>query len=293
MSETSSESSDLLISKSQDHLQSFSFEVVTTDEKGSIVKRSKQQAKYFEEDLGNGVKLQMVQIPGGTFLMGSPESEKDRKSNESPQHEVTVAGFFMGRYAVTQAQYQAIIGSNPSNFKGENRPVEQVIWDDAVKFCQALSEKTKKGYRLPSEAEWEYACRAGTTTPFYFGESITPDLVNYHGNYPYASAPKGQDRQQTTDVGIFPPNSFGLYDMCGNIMELCQDYYHNNYNGAPTDGSPWTNTNIEGFSSVRGGAWGGGATYCRSANRIGLALSARIGIELRRIVGFRVVVVIA
>jgi formylglycine-generating enzyme required for sulfatase activity len=134
----------------------------------------------------------------------------------------------MGKYEVTQAQYQAIMGNNPSNFKGEKRPVEQVSWNDAVKFCEELSKKTGRAYRLPSEAEWEYAARAGTDTPFHFGETITTDLANYNGNFTYASAPKGEYRKETTDVGIFPPNSFGLYDMCGNVWEWCLDKYHNN-----------------------------------------------------------------
>ncbi|MFO5440741.1 MAG: SUMF1/EgtB/PvdO family nonheme iron enzyme, partial [Dolichospermum sp.] len=169
------------------------------------------------EDLGNGVKLEMIAIPGGTFWMGSPTNEAERNNDEGPQHQVTVPSFFMGKYPLTQAQYQAIIGNNPSYFKGNNRPVERVIWNDAVTFCQKLSQKTGKNYRLPSEAEWEYACRAGTKTPFSFGDNITPDLVNYDGNYPYKSAPKGKYREQTTDVGTFPPNAFGLYDMHGNV----------------------------------------------------------------------------
>lgn len=235
-------------------LQTFQFETVTVDARGNITNRRHCEAKYFVEDLGNGVTLEMVQIPGGKFLMGSPEGEEGRRNNEGPQHEVTVPSFFMGKYVVTQAQYQAIIGSNPSRFKGERRPVETVSWHNAVEFCERLSQKTGRTYRLPSEAEWEYAARAGTTTPFYFGETITTDLANYNGNYTYASAPKGEYRQQTTDVGIFPPNSFGLYDMCGNIWEWCLDKYHNNYDGAPTDCSAW----LEGSGSyrlLRGGSW--------------------------------------
>ena len=219
----------------------------------------------FTEDLGKGVKLEMIAIPGGTFWMGSPENEAERHDGEGPQHQVTVPSFFMGKYPLTQAQYQAIIGNNPSYFKGNNRPVETVSWDDAVLFCQKLSQRTGKSYRLPSEAEWEYACRAGTTTPFYFGESITPELVNYNGNYPYASAPKGQDRQQTTDVGSFPPNGFGLYDMHGNVWEWCLDDYINNYNTAPKGGSALTGTSSEKL--LRGGSWYSYPSNCRSANR--------------------------
>jgi formylglycine-generating enzyme required for sulfatase activity len=215
--------------------------------------------------LGNGVTLEMVEIPGGTFYMGSPESEAQRESDEGPQRQVTVPSFFMGKYQLTQKQYQAIIGSNPSNFQGENRPVEKVSWDDAVTFCQLLSQKTGKNYRLPSEAQWEYACRAGSTTPFYFGESITPELVNYDGNYPYGDAPKGLYRQQTTDVGSFPPNAFGLYDMHGNVWEWCLDDWVNNYNNAPTDGSVVTSKSE--LKLLRGGSWLDYAGDCRSADR--------------------------
>ncbi|WP_445626734.1 SUMF1/EgtB/PvdO family nonheme iron enzyme [Nostoc sp. DSM 114167] len=227
----------------------------------------KQQPKGFVADLKNGVTLEMVQIPGGTFMMGSPEKEAERNENESPQHEVKVPGFFMGKYEITQAQYQAIMGNNPSNFKGEQRPVEQVSWDDAVEFCKKLSQKIGKTYRLPSEAEWEYACRAGTKTPFYFGETITTDLVNYDGNYPYGSVPKGEFRQQTTNVGKFPPNSFGLYDMHGNVWEWCRDVYNDNYQGAPKDGSPWLTGKDNDIKLLRGGSWYYDAWNCRSANR--------------------------
>ena len=249
-------------------LQTFSFEVVTTDATGSITNRRNASAKYFTEDLGNGVLLEMVEIPGGTFMMGSPANEAERDSDESPKHQVTVPSFCMGKYELTQAQYQAIMGNNPANFKGNNRPVENVSWDDAVAFCQKLSQRTGKKYRLPSEAEWEYACRAGTTTPFYFGESITPELVNYDGNYPYASAPKGQYRQQTTDVGTFPPNAFGLYDMHGNVLEWCQDDYQENYINAPTDGSASTVLSAT-YKLLRGGSWHYDARNCRSALRAG------------------------
>ena len=225
-------------------------------------------ALSFTEDLGKGVKLEMVAIPGGTFLMGSPENEVERFSDESPQHEVTVPGFFIGKYQLTQLQYQTIMGTNPSYFKGDNRPVEGVCWEDAVKFCQKLNHRTLGNYRLPSEAEWEYACRAGTKTPFHFGDNVTTDLVNYNGNYPYPSAPKGKYREQTTDVGIFPPNAFGLYDMHGNVWEWCEDERHENYINAPTDGSSWQSRISLGQKVLRGGCWHDYARYCRSACRL-------------------------
>jgi eukaryotic-like serine/threonine-protein kinase len=254
--------------KSNLSLQSLNFETVTVDSKGTINNRRKLSAKYISEDLGNGVTLEMVQIPGGAFTMGSPSSEAGRSDDESPQRQVKVPGFFMGRYVVTQAQYQAIMGNNPAKFQGANKPVEQVSWDDAVEFCKKISQKTGRIYRLPSEAEWEYACRAGTTTPFYFGETITTDLVNYNGTVtPYGSAPKGVYRNETTEVGKFPPNAFGLYDMHGNVYEWCQDVWNDNYSQAPTDGSARLNGNDNQRKLLRGGSWDDSPEYCRGADR--------------------------
>ncbi len=245
------------------------FDVITVNNKGEEINRHSHQAVFFTEDLGQGVMLEIVSIPGGTFLMGSPENEVKRRDNESPQHEVTLPPFCMSKYPITQDQYQAIMGENPSHFQGRNRPVECVSWYDATEFCQKLSQKTGKTYRLPSESQWEYACRAGTTTPFYFGETITTDLVNYNGNYTYGKAPKGKYREQTTNVGSFPPNVFGLYDMHGNVWELCADDWHNNYEGAPTDGSAWLELNDEKklYALLRGGSWFFLPDICRSAFR--------------------------
>ncbi|PHX55645.1 serine/threonine protein kinase [Tychonema bourrellyi FEM_GT703] len=252
-------------------LQRFDFEVATVNARGNITNRQRHQAQFFRENLGGSATLDMVAIPGGSFVMGSPSTEAERSSDEGPQRTVTVAPFFMGKYPVTQAQYQALMGNNPSHFKGffksKQLPVEQVSWDEAVEFCRKLTQKTGKTYRLPSEAEWEYACRAGTTTLFYFGDTITPDLVNYQGNNPYGAAPKGLYRQQTTDVGSFPPNPFGLYDMHGNVCEWCSDKWHDNYNGAPTDGSSWE-TGTDNNRVQRGGSWDLNAVNCRSAFRV-------------------------
>jgi formylglycine-generating enzyme required for sulfatase activity len=235
------------------------------------------------EDLGNGVKLEMVEIPAGTFYMGSPENEAGRNDSESPQHQVNVPSFFMGKYPLTQAQYQAIMGNNPAHFKGNNRPVECVSWNNAVNFCRKLNQKTGKNYKLPSEAQWEYACRAGTTTPFYFGESITPDLVNYDGNGVYAAAPKGQYRKQTTDVGTFPPNAFGLYDMHGNVWEWCEDDWQENYINAPVNGSALISRSD--YKLLRGGSWNDFPGYCRSACRFNYSLDYHD----YDLIGFRVV----
>src|SRR4028118_1996823 len=208
----------------------------------------------------------MVYIPGGTFMMGSPDSESQRDYySESPQHRVTVPAFFAGKYPITQAQWEAVMGNNRSGFKGEKRPVENVSSNQAVEFCKKLSQTTGKIYRLLSEAEWEYACRAGTTTPFHFGETITPNLVNYDGNSPYANAPKGVYRQQATDVGSFPPNAFGLYDMHGSVSEWCSDRWHENYIRAPTDGSSWE-TGKNNYRVSRGGSWYRKEILCRSAS---------------------------
>jgi formylglycine-generating enzyme required for sulfatase activity len=255
-------------------LKEFEFETKTVDKTGKIVNQENHQAKYFKEDLGNNITLEMVQIPGGSFMMGSLESEKGRTQDESPQHQVNVPGFSMGKFVVTQEQYQQIMGKNPSYFtqKGAKRPVEEVSWNNAVEFCQKLSQKTGREYRLPSEAEWEYACRAGTTTPFHFGETITTELANYKGTSIYASEPKGKHLQRTTDLGSFPPNAFGLYDMHGNVWEWCQDDWHNNYSNAPKDGSGWTSQSGN-TKALRGGSWGNIPVYCRSAYRTYNALA--------------------
>jgi len=249
-------------------------------------------ANYFGQDLGNGVILEMVAIPGGTFIMGSPENEEGYHSSQSPQHQVTVPPFFMGKYPVTQKQWKAVaalekvkidLESDPSYFKADgstsltnNLPVECVSWNDAQEFCARLSRMANKTYRLPTEAEWEYACRGGTTTPFYCGETISTDLANYRGTdweyegkvYPgnYGQGQKGEYRKKTTEVGIFPANPFGLYDMCGNVWEWCEDKWHDNYINAPKDGSAWTTLSSE-YRLLRGGSWINFPVHCRSAFR--------------------------
>ncbi len=273
----------------------FTFEVVTVNNSGKIINRTQGSARQKIEDLANRIKLEMVYIPGGSFLMGSPENEAERESSESenyfeedidlnfdyledeaernshesPQHQVTLQPFYMSKYPITQNQYQAIMGNNPSSFKGGSRPVECVSWYNAVEFCIKLSKKTGKIYRLPSESQWEYACRTGTTTSFYFGETITPELVKYDGNHPYGNySPKGIYRKGTTDVGSFPPNAFGLYDMHGNVWEWCLDVWHNNYNEAPTDGSAWETGGNSNRRLLRSGSWYLYSWYCRCAWRI-------------------------
>jgi formylglycine-generating enzyme required for sulfatase activity len=249
--------------------------VVTVNPKGEVVERKPGEAKVFSQTIGDSL-LDMVAIPGGTFLMGSPEGELERSEDEGPQHEVTLDPFFMGRYPITQAQWRAVaslpqvklkLDPDPSNFKGDNRPVEQVNWHDAMEFCDRLSQELGQPYTLPSEAQWEYACRAGTTTPFHFGETITTDLANYDGNYTFASGPAGVPRGETTEVGSFPPNGFGLYDMHGNVFEWCLDHYHDSYKEAPADGSAWESG---GGSNpiLRGGSWYYPPSESRCAYRV-------------------------
>jgi formylglycine-generating enzyme required for sulfatase activity len=270
------------------YLQLFEFEVGTIELKKSgwfqrktelIIKRRRQQAYGFIENLGNEIVLEMLQIPGGTFLMGAPETEEGSRDSERPQHKVTVPTFFMGQYPVTQAQWKFVaslpqvnrdLKLDPSRFKGDKRPVECVSWFEAVEYCDRLSKHTGRIYRLPSEAEWEYVCRAGTTTPFHFGETITSELANYDAGYIYGKGTKGIYRQETTEVGSFGvANAFGLYDMHGNVLEWCEDHWHSNYEGDLTDGSAWLgdSENDCQFRLLRGGSWADVPANCRSASR--------------------------
>jgi formylglycine-generating enzyme required for sulfatase activity len=245
-------------------------------------RRTTSTAQFYTEvldGLGDALPLQVILIPGGSFLMGSPNDEPERESRESPQHIVNIPQCFMGRYPITQAQWKAVattipkvdrnLEADPSRFTGDNRPVESISWYDAVEFCERLKKQTKRPYRLPSEAEWEYACRARTTTPFHFGKAITTEVANYNGNYIYNDGPKGEYRQETTPVDHFKAaNAFGLSDMHGNVWEWCADHWHENYEGAPANGSAWlddnSNTNLY---ILRGGAWFSYPGLCRSAYR--------------------------
>lgn len=276
-------------------LKTFSFDVVTLDAKGAIANRAKQDAQFFSEDLGAGVTLEMVKVPGGTFLMGSPESEKERFGEEGPQHNVEVQPFYMGKFEVTQAQWQAVaslpkierdLNPNPSNFEGVNRPVQKISFNDAKEFCARLAQKTGRAYRLPSEAEWEYACRAGTTTPYGFGENINSELANYDGREPYAGGSKGEYRKQTTVAGsLGAANAFGIFDMHGNMWEWVLDPWHADYKGAPRDGSVWEDGGERGLGIVRGGAWNRNANNCRSAYRLKISPN-----DNHDVIGFRIIV---
>jgi formylglycine-generating enzyme required for sulfatase activity len=246
------------------------------------VKKRQGRNQYYDEVLAEDVlPLRMMLIPAGTFLMGSPEGELERADDEGPQHEVTLSQFFMAKYPVTQAQWRVVanlpqvkqtLEPDPSSFKGDLRPVEQVSWYDAVEFCDSLTRHTNRQYRLPSEAEWEYACRAGTRTPFHFGATLSTDYANYSGaneNYgAYGPGTRGESRQETTSIDHFEgANAYGLCDMHGNVWEWCQDHWHSNYDGAPTDGSAWLTEDSKALRVRRGGSWYFNPRLCRSASR--------------------------
>ncbi len=285
----------------------------------------------------DGLQLTMVRIPAGEFLMGSPADEQQRLEREGPQHRVAVPEFLLGQTPITQAQWRAVAGwreregerwgreleqepsffqsrrhPNAANLAGgrfsllqgesnsDQRPVENVSWLDAMEFCHRLSQRTGRHYTLPSEAQWEYACRAGSTTPFAFGATLTAELANYNASYTYVDAPKGEYRKQTTPVGMFAANAWGLQDMHGNVWEWCLDEWHENYEGAPSDGSAWlhpkapsneaitkgreSNGSDEERKLLRGGSWSLSPGSCRSADR-----NRNRPVDANNFIGLRVV----
>jgi formylglycine-generating enzyme required for sulfatase activity len=271
-----------------------------------VITKGKGQTIGFADRLSPTVEFNMIAIPGGTFPMGAPKDELESLSSERSQHNVTLPEFWMGQGPVTQSQWKAVaelpqvnikLDPDPSRSKKHNLPVEQVSWNEAVEFCDRLSIATGRDYRLPSEAQWEYACRAGTTTPFHFGETIDAELANYDAkdedSGKYGKGRSGEYRSKTTPVGTFPENAFGLYDIHGNVWEWCADDWYNNYEGAPTDGSVWDASNDSGSDPesdpkkvLRGGSWINDPGWCRSAYRVCLAAGTR-----NSHYGFRVVVV--
>jgi formylglycine-generating enzyme required for sulfatase activity len=209
----------------------------------------------------------MVFVPPGSFLMGSPKSEKDRGSDEG-RHKVTLArGFWLGVSPVTQSQWRAMMGTEPSHFKGNELPVEQVSWDDGQAFCAAVRERTGADARLPTEAEWEYAARAGTGTPFYWGGELDGTQANCNGVYPYGTGTKGPSLGTTTVVGSYAgvsPHPWGLVDVIGNVWEWCADWYNPYPEGEAVDAVEPESGSDRVF---RGGAWFGSARLCRAAYR--------------------------
>ncbi len=257
-------------------LQKFTFEVIKVDNKGEITEKNPGQAEYFRENLGNELGLDLVKIPGGNFLMGSSPTDPRGRDCERPQHTVTLKDFFLSKFPITQAQWCIVAGfpkikrdldRDPSCFKGNKRPVERISWEDAVEFCDRLSQYSQRRYRLPSESQWEYACRAGTTTAFYFGPTLTENLANYMAKRTYGQEAVGEYRQETTPVGQFPPNAFGLYDLHGNVWEWCADHWHPNYWQSPTSQKVWFSDNPLNYRVLRGGSWDYDATYCGCAYR--------------------------
>jgi formylglycine-generating enzyme required for sulfatase activity len=235
-------------------------------------------------DLGGGLEMKFAPLPPGSFLMGSSDYEEGGTEDESPQHTVTITrGFHLSIYPVTQAQWQAIMGSVPEGLKGAGHPVTLVSWLDCLEFCRRLRQRTGGRYRLPSEAEWEYACRAGTTTPFHFGETISADLANYYSEEVYGDGQKGKYRQKTSPAGIFPPNAWALHDLHGNVYEWCEDWYHEKYYNISPEEDP-AGPRQGTHRVIRGGAWSEAPALCRSAARDKCVPSYRVVL-----IGFRVV----
>ncbi len=273
---------------SEFELSTFEFMTITLDPRGKVIRREPRQARQFIEELAPGITLEMVEIPGGIYLMGTSDKDAEdiRKEyqrygwdpkwvdREMPQHEVTVSPFYIGKFTITQKQWRTVaewkkverdLKPNPSSFKGRDRPVDSVSWYDAQEFCARLAKKTEKAYRLPTEAEWEYACRAGTTTPFAFGETISPEFVNYDGTRPYGQAPPGKYRKETTPAGSFGvANRFGLFDMHGNVWEWCRDWF-GPYSKDPQKDPAGPKKGD--YRVLRGGSWSLNGCYCRSASR--------------------------
>ena len=302
-------------------LRTIAFDTATVDAKGVRNPPEKYTAKVFTEGLASGAGIDMVSIPGGSFTMGSPVDEPERQANEGPQHHVTLPPFFMSASPITQAQWSVAVlahpnpirrdlDPNPSFFKGIDLPVESITWNQAEEFCLRLTELTGRAYRLPSEAEWEYACRAGTIDAFHFGPTITPELANYCGiggavcgesdgksiasdiygdarydSGAYGQGPTGVFRGKTTPPRTFPPNRFGLYDVHGNVWEYCRDLWSANYAEAPLDGSANLSGPSDGQRTLRGGSWSHNPAICRSAYRDSIAPAypgwqGRIGVRV-------------
>jgi formylglycine-generating enzyme required for sulfatase activity len=272
----------------------FRFETVRLGKGGAVVARRRVEGKYYEEDLGDGQSVHMIMIPAGTFTMGAPDGAEQVYPNEGPARQVQIREFYLSQYEVTQRKWRAVatglpkvlrdLSPAPSAVAGDDLPVTDISWAEAVEFCARLTRKTGRQYRLPSEAEWEYAARAGTTTAFAFGETVTTEFVNYDGTGPYGGGPTGVGRGRPVPVGsLKEANAFGLYDTHGNVWEWCADEYHADYRGAPTDGSAWNTGGDVVRRVLRGGSYNNLAVDCRSANRYGYPMdgkSAEIGFRL-------------
>ncbi|WP_310485418.1 formylglycine-generating enzyme family protein [Chamaesiphon sp. VAR_48_metabat_403] len=259
----------------------FSFETVTVNDRGDIIDRQRKQAFYYTENLGDGIELEMVYIPAGRLSYGY-----------GAEATIDIPSFHIGKYPITQAQYQAIVGKNPAYFKvskgypySNRMPVEQIFWQDTQEFCSLLNTKTGRKYKLPDEFQWEYACRAGTKTTFYFGDVINEYLVNCM-TYQFTSA---RDWKRTTTVGLFPPNNFGLYDLHGNVWEWCEDRQPEKPKsdfGNPR-GVVW---DLERKNNlIKGGAWNIATPECSAAFRAAATIVEKQTHGLCNCVGFRVI----
>jgi formylglycine-generating enzyme required for sulfatase activity/Flp pilus assembly protein TadD len=267
------------------HSHEFEYEVVRLNSNGKEINRRVNCAKLQIQDIESegmpSARIEMVYIPSGVFFMGSLERESGHDFSEEPTHWVTMPRFFMSKSPITQAQWAAVaklpasnqasplhLNPDPSHFKGLDRPVESISWFEAVEFCARLTQASGSNYRLPSEAEWEYACRGGTKTPFHYGHTISTDLANYDGTSAYGFGALGEYRSQTLPICNFPVgNPFGLFDMHGQVWEWCADYWHDNYQGAPTNGEIWHAGGDDEFRIVRGGSWFNIPSRCRAAVR--------------------------
>ena len=246
--------------------QTIEFETPTLNEKGEVIAWAHHTAEQFSEDLGKDIHLDILLIPSGAFQMGSPHN--DGNTDEHPQHFVTIKSFMMSKFLITQGQWKAIMGKLPScRFKADNLPVERISWEEAHRFCERLSKKIGRNYHLPSETQWEYACRAGTSTPFSFGETLTVDVANFNGEHTFREEPRGFYFHSTSEGGKFPPNDFGLHDMHGNLWEWCADNWLDDYSASPRDSNSYQNKDSR-YRVARGGSWHEPPGLCRSASRL-------------------------
>ena len=258
------------------------FETPTLNEKGQVISQTRHTAEQFTDDLGHGISLEMILIPSGIYQMGSLPHHG--YPDEQPQHLVRIKSFMLGKFLITQRQWKAVMGKLPlCRFKGDNLPVERVSWKDAQKFCQQLPKRTERNYQLPSETQWEYACRAGTSTPFSFGETLTVDVANFNGQHTFREEAPGFYFHSTNEGGKFPPNAFGIYDMHGNLWEWCADNWLDDYSSSPRDDSSYQ-TRDSLYRVARGGSWHEPPSLCRSAARLRVLQS-----DAEEVLGFRVI----
>ena len=276
--------------------EEFSFESVWLDASGKLLALLPGRVLRFSEPVDREVAIDMMILPAVRFSMGACSDESGCTGYERIEHEVRVPRLAMGQTPVTQAQWEAVsrmpqvarsIAARPSHVLASAHPVDCVSWEDAAEFCARLAQSSGRHYRLPSEAEWEGACRAGSDAPFHCGPTITSDYANYIGAHTYSTEPRGTYRRGTTQVSQFRPHAFGLYDMHGNVAEWCADHWHENYRGAPADGRAWLDEVPGSARVVRGGAWSDSPARLRSANRSGYSERA-----LNRTIGFRVAVAV-